>query len=532
MQKYLLLFCSLVLMFSISCRRTQTEFVTIALPQGFSTFDTLTSTANDSSAERVRNLVFNALVKKNEKFEYVGELASEIRISDDGLVVTFILRDVKFHNGKEFSSADVKYTFEKLFESKSFKAGAFFDSVPDDAAPTKSAPSQTPEKVKMKQVAHIASLETPDAKTVVFTVGRPALANQLLSNLVAIPIIPEGTVEQQKLQPVGSGPFKFVGFDPSQNIVELGANTDYFDGAPKVQKIRIKTVTDASALQNEMQAGKVDIAPNPSNLPPDIIRNLSQLPNLKVEQFAGSNIQYIGLNTQSPPLDNVKIRQAIGYAIDREKIIRELLSGQAAPAHAILPTASWAYSPGTQYAFDPARSRQLLQEAGYSNEPIKFKYAAGNAAFGQYAQAIQNSLTEVGLNVQIETLDSGTLTDQLKNGQFQINTGVWIGGNQDPIFLKDLFTTGRIPGPNVNCCNRGRYSNAEVDGLIERAINETDRDRAKQLYVKAWDLISRDLPLLPLWYPANVIVANKRIDNIKIGPSGDWSFIKDITVSN
>ena len=546
MNKFLSLFCASLLIFSFSCRRAQTEFVTIALPESFSTFDTLTSGANDSAAERVRNLVFSSLVKKNENFEYVGELASEIKTSADGKTVTFILRDgVKFHNGRDFTSADVKYTFDKLFESKGFKSGAFFDTVP--VGPTSAVASSTPAgdakkpvpgetpakpKIQTKQVPHIVSLETPDAKTVVFTVERPALANQLLSNLVAIPIIPDGSVDQQKAQPVGSGPFKFVGFDQSQNIVELASNADYFDGAPKVQKLRIKTVTDASALQAELQTGGVDLAPNPSNLPPDILRTLSNLANLKVEQFDGSNIQYVGMNTQSPPLNNVKIRQAIGYAIDRDKIIKELLSGQAKIAHSILPAASWAYSPGTQYNFDPSKSKRLLQEAGYKNEPVKFKYAAGNAAFGQYAQAIQNSLKEVGLNVEIETLDPGTLRQQLAQGQFQLNTGVWIGGNQDPIFLKDLFTTGRIPGENVSCCNRSRYSNPAVDALIEQAINEIDRTKAKELYIQAWDMISNDLPLLPLWYPANMVVANKRIGNIKINPSGDWSFIKDITVSN
>ena len=546
MNKFLSLFCASLLIFSFSCRRAQTEFVTIALPESFSTFDTLTSTANDSAAERVRNLVFSSLVKKNENFEYVGELASEIKTSPDGKTVTFILREgVKFHNGKAFSSADVKYTFDKLFESNGFKSGAFFDTVPigpavANANPAqvadakKPVPGETPAKpkVQMKQVPHIVSLETPDAKTVVFTVERPALANQLLSNLVAIPIIPEGTVDQQKTQPVGSGPFKFVSFDQSQNIVELASNPDYFDGAPKVLKVRIKTVTDASALQAELQTGGVDLAPNPSNLPPDILRTLSGLANLKVEQFDGSNIQYVGMNTQSPPLNNTKVRQAIGYAIDREKIIKELLSGQAKIAHSILPAGSWAYSPGTQYNFDPAKSKQLLQEAGYKNEPIKFKYAAGNAAFGQYAQAIQNSLKEVGLNVEIETLDPGTLRQQLAQGQFQLNTGVWIGGNQDPIFLKDLFTSGRIPGENVSCCNRSRYSNPDVDRLIDQAINEIDRSKAQALYIQAWGLTSTDLPLLPLWYPANMVVANKRIGNIKINPSGDWSFIKDITVSN
>ena len=515
MRRLLTLTFIFAVLFAVSCRRGNTEFVTVALPESFSSLDTLTSTASDSAAERVRNLMFNSLVRKDENFEYVGELASDIRTSEDGKTITFVLRDgVKFHNGSDFTSADVKYTFDKLFESNGYKSGAFFDTV------------------DKQRVPHITSLEAPDPKTVVFNVSRPALKNQLLSNLVAIPIIPQGTAEQQKASPVGSGPFKFVSFDASQNIVEFQANADYWNGAPSFPKLRVKTVTDASSLQAELQTGGVDIAPVPSNLPPDALESLKSVPNLKVEQFDGSNIQYIGLNTQSPPLDNVKVRQAIGYAIDREKIIRELLSGQAKIAHSILPASSWAYTPGTQYTYDPARAKQLVGESGSNNEPIKFKFSSGNAAFNQYTQAIQSSLNAVGLNVQIEPLDPGTLRQQLAQGQFQLNTGIWIGGNQDPIFLKDLFTTGRIPGEGVSCCNRSRYSNPEVDRIVEEAVNSTDRERAKQLYGQAWEIISRELPLYPLWYPANMVVSNKRIGNIKISPSGDWTFIKDITVSN
>lgn len=516
MRQAYLVFSLFCLIFTFSCRQRNTDFVTIALSEKFTTLDTLTSSASDASAERVRNLLFNALIKKNEKFEYVGELAKEIKISEDGKSVTFVLQEnVKFHNGKAFTSADVKYTFDELFKNASaYKAGAFSETINE------------------KKVSHIEKIEIPDAKTVIFTLTRPALKNQLLSNLVAIPIIPEGTVEQQKTNPIGSGAFKFVNFDQSQNIVELAANPDYWEGAPKVQKVRVKTVADANSLQAELQSGGVDIAPLPTNLSPDTLKSLGQNPSLKVEQFNGSNIQYIGFNTQAAPLNNVKIRQAIGYAIDREKIINELLFGQATIAHSILPSESWAYTSGTQYSFNPEKAKQLLQEAGYKNEPIIFKYSAGNAAVNQYSQVIQSSLSKAGINVQIETIDPNVLRQQLAQGQFQMNTGIWIGGNQDPIFLNDLFSSTKIPGGKVSCCNRSRYSNPEYDKVIEQAFNEQDRAKAKELYVKAQEIVSNDLPLLTLWYPANMVVANKRIGNIKISASGDWSFVKDLTVSN
>jgi len=548
----LLLFLIILSFFATAstCRRRNADFVTVALSDKFSAFDTLTSTASDAAAERIKNLMFNSLVKKDANFDYVGELAKEIKTSPDGKTITFMLRDgVKFHNGKEFTSADVKYTLDELFKSNGFKSGSFFDTVPDEKAvpapanaaatssPTASnsnaSPQPTPQpEVKTKRIPHIVSTETPDAKTVVITVARPALRNQLLSNLVAIPIIPEGSVAQQKEQPIGSGPFKFVAFDASQNTVEFAANPEYWDGPAKIQKLRVKTVTDANSLQAELQTGGVDLAPLPSNLPPDTLKAMGDNPNLKVDQFDGSNIQYLVFNTQSPPLNNPKVRQAIGYAIDRQKIVSDLFFNQAKVASSILPLQSWAYSAGHAYSFDQAKAKQLLKEAGYNNEPVSFKYGSGSAAVNQYAQVIQSALSDIGINVQIETLEVNTIRQQLAQGQFQLYTGVWVGGNQDPIFMRDLFSSTRIPGGAVSCCNRSRYSNAELDRMLDDAQNEVDRTRAKDLYVRVWDIVSNDLPLMPLWYPANMAVSNKRLSNIKIGPSGDWSFIKDVEVAN
>jgi peptide/nickel transport system substrate-binding protein len=441
----LLLFLIVISFFATAstCRRRTSDAVTVALPEKFTAFDTLTTTASDASAERMRTLIFNSLVKKNESFDYVGELAKDIKTSDDGKTITFTLQDgVKFHNGNLLTSADVKYTFDELFKANGYKAGAFFDTVPLEktdtpkpvvspaaqASPANANAAKVAEEPKTKRFPHIVSIQTPDPKTVVITVTRPALKNQLLSNLVTIPIIPEGTSAQQKDNPIGTGPFKFVSFDASQNIVELAANTDYWDGEPKIPKLRVKTVTDANSLQAELQTGGVDIAPNPSNLPPDMLKAMNS-----------------------------------GFAIDRDKIVIDLLAGQAKVGSSILPVQSWAYSPGKQYNFDQAKAKQLLQEAGYKNEPITFKYASGNAATSQYAQVIQSSLTAVGFNVQIETLEINTIRQQLAQGGYQMYTGQWVGGNQDPIFLRDLFSSTKIPGGAVSCCNRSRYVNAEVD---------------------------------------------------------------------
>jgi ABC-type transport system substrate-binding protein len=187
LRKSLVLFLLSLVTLSFSCRRNNSEFVTVALPEKFTTFDTLTTTASDSAAERVRNIIFNTLVRKDEHFNYVGELAKDIKVSEDGKTITFTLRDgVKFHNGKEFTSADVKYTFDQLFKANGYKAGAFFDTEPTDkqnASPNsaqmpfpKEGPANTtsgsssninaepkPEVTpKTQRVAHITSIVTPD----------------------------------------------------------------------------------------------------------------------------------------------------------------------------------------------------------------------------------------------------------------------------------------------------------------------------------------------------------------------------------
>jgi len=118
-------------------------------------------------------------------------------------------------------------------------------------------------------------------------------------------------------------------------------------------------------MQAELQSGRVDIAPLPTSLSPDSIKALASNPNLTVQQFEGSNLNLLTFNTKEPPLDNVKVRQAIAYAIDRESMISGLLQGQGKIAHSILPESSWAYTPGTTYHYDPAMANKLLDEAGF-----------------------------------------------------------------------------------------------------------------------------------------------------------------------
>ncbi|HSK74716.1 MAG TPA: ABC transporter substrate-binding protein [Pyrinomonadaceae bacterium] len=516
-------------LFSFACRdRSNNSNFTIAIDGKFSTLDPIGSTTVTANDERIRTLMYNSLVKKNEQFDYVGELASEIIDNEGGSVITFVLQDnVKFHDGKPLTSADVKYTLDKLFESNGAKASAFYDTVNGGKQP------------------HIVGVETPDALTVNIRIARPALKNQLLANLVPVAIVPEnsevGTQASLTKPPLGTGPYKFGNFDTVQNVVNLTAFPEYWEGAPNIQNVQVKALPDASALQAELKSGAVDLAPGVINLAPDTFQSLSQDQNLKVEEFKGSNIQYLGFNTESPPLNNVKVRQAIAYAVNRERIINDLLLGQAEVAHSILPEEAWAFNAGKKYPYDLNQAKQLLDEAGFRDTngdgkrempTISFKISSGNQAVSQYAQMIQSQMSEVGIPVEIESLEFQTMLSQLQKGQYQMTTGRWVGGNQDPIFLRDLFASSEIPNEKRASRNRSRYSNPQVDQLIEQAINAPNRDQAREYYSKAQEIISSEVPMLPLWYPSNMVVANKRVGNIQMNASGDWGFVRNLTVSN
>ncbi|HVG39757.1 MAG TPA: ABC transporter substrate-binding protein [Pyrinomonadaceae bacterium] len=510
------LFLLLAVSLFANCRRQSDSFV-VALETRPETLDAMRGT--DASSERLRQLMFNTLVKKDEKFEYVGDLATTINASPDGLTFAFTLPEgVTFHDGRALTSADAKYTLDTLLASDSRKAASFYEGS------------------GANRQSYIDSIAAPDAKTLVITLKKPW--NQLLNNLVAIPVIPQGSAETQKDRPVGSGPFRFVRYDEPQQYVDLEAFDKYWQGAPPIKKLRVRVILDPNTLQAELKSGRIDLVPPFATLSPDAYQSFQNDPNFKVEKFPGANIVYLQFNVEGAPLTDARVRQAIAYGINRESLVRDLLLNQAEVAHSILPRESWAYAAGQQYAYDQERAKKILDEANFKpgangmrfSQPIVFKISSGNVATRQFSTVMQNSLKEIGIPVEIESLELNSLLDQLRNGQYQMTTSRWIGGNQDPIFLRDLFSSTQIPTQaDRSGRNRSRYHNDEADGLLAEAISSLDRDRQRALYVRVQEIVSRDLPMLPLWYPSQMIIARRGVGNIKIDGSGDWSFLRSVT---
>jgi peptide/nickel transport system substrate-binding protein len=121
--------------------------------------------------------------------------------------------------------------------------------------------------------------------------------------------------------------------------------------------------------------------------------------------------------------------------------------------------------------------------------------------------------------------------DEVRRGHFQIFYSQWVGGNQDPIFYKDLFATSEIPSETRASRNRSRYSNKELDPLLEEAVNTFDRQKSLDLYKRIQDRVSRDLPVFPLWYQSNIMISRKTVSNVQVDASGDWSFVRKLTVA-
>src|SRR4026207_2324673 len=223
------------------CRRRNSDAFVIALGDNIRTIDPIGSPSVDAASQRVRTLIFNSLVKKDERFDYTGELASNILGSDAGLTFWFPLRDgVKFHDGRALSSADVKYTLDLVFTSNFAKSASFFEG--EGAS----------------KHSYIKSVEAPDEHRVVVTLIKPWVG--LLSNLVPVAIIPKDSYESQKTHPLGTGPFRFVHYDNTQQVCDVEAFAEYWEGAPKLPSVRVRVLSDMNQLQAELQAGRVDIA--------------------------------------------------------------------------------------------------------------------------------------------------------------------------------------------------------------------------------------------------------------------------------
>jgi peptide/nickel transport system substrate-binding protein len=468
----------------------------------------------DEPSEHIDELLFDGLVQRDAQFHFTPALARSWEQPDPRTWI-FHLRDgVRFADGRPLTARDVVWTIKSMGV-----AGG------EGREGTVISP-------KAASYASIESIEAPDAQTVVFHLKYPD--NFLLTNLatVAIGIVPYGSGRDFWRDPVGSGPFRFVSQRIDQDVV-VARNPLSWSVIPKIERVRFAVVPDAITQSLELEKGSGDVESN--SLPMDALPVLARRADLVVDDTSGTEIQYLSFNTRDPILKDARVRQAIAFAINRPLIIRTLERGHAQIACSLLPPTHWAWTGDVaRYNYDPARAEQLLGQAGYPRGKngirlhLTMKTSTDERA-RLLAAVLQQQLAAVGIALDLRSNEFATFYSDVVRGAFQMYSLYWIGGNEQPDIFSYVFSSARFPPHGAN---RGRYSNPQLDALLEDAAESADTNRRRTDYVQAQQILARDLPAINLWYVDTIVVYNKRLTHVTPSPSGRYTFLETAQIKD
>ena len=454
----------------------------------------------DAQSERIDELLFDALVRRDEHFNLQPSLAEKWEVPDPLTYVFHLRQDVHFHNGAQLTSRDVKWTLDSLLSGKLISP-------------------------KASTYTSIASVDAPDPWTVVIHLHTPYAS--LLWNLSdgAFGVVPYGSMGELAQQPVGSGPFQFISARQNRDVV-IARNDSYWGEKPQVPRVRFMVVPDETTQALELRKGSGDVVIN--SLSADTVRALRKQSNLQIDVTPGSNYAYIALNTRDPLLKDVRVRQAIAYAIDRHQIIHYLMGDMARESNSVLPPQSWAHDADAKdYAYDPVTANGILDDAGYAKKNgTRFQLTmktSTDATTRVLAAVLQQQLRAIGIDLQIRTYEFATFYSDVTKGAYQVHSLRWIGGNQDPDIFENIFSSASFAPKRQN---RTYYSNPRVDALIASARSTVNQDQRKAAYTEIQEIVNRDVPYINLWYFDNVLVHTRRVRNLTVAPSGNYDFLR------
>jgi peptide/nickel transport system substrate-binding protein len=464
----------------------------------------------DAQSERVGALIFDAMVKKDEHYNLQPWLATSWE-QPDPLTWVFHLRDgVRFHDGRPLTAEDVVWTIESLIDPKhggliTAKSGSF-DSV--------------------------ERAEARDRLTVVVHLKRPDAG--LLFNMSdgLFGVVPAGSGKDFGLNPIGTGPFRFVSAVQDKEVI-VARNAAYWAGAPKLERVRFAVVPDAITTALELKKGSGDVESNAITL--DMVHSLRDAPNLVTESAPGSVVVYMNFNVQDAVLKEKRVRQAIACAIDRQAIVDALWRGRARLASSLLPLGHWARADDAvlaQYPHDVARAKMLLDEAGFppGHDGLRLRLTlktSTDETTRLMAAVLQQQLRDAGIDLQIRSAEFGTFYADVTKGAFQIYALRWIGSNEDPDIFRYAYASESFPPKGGN---RGRYSNARLDALLKDAAAATNQAARRKDYVEVQRILSEEVPGIPLWYPDNEVIYNKRLMGVMPEGAGDFDFLRSAWV--
>ncbi len=457
----------------------------------------------DAQSERIGALVFDALVHKDEHFTLQPWLATAWERPDPRTWVFHLRPGVHFHDGKPLTAEDVAWSI------RSMTNGALTTSKGGSFALVTSVLAQGPLTVEVRTAE-------PD----------PELLFNLSDGLFGV--VENGAGRDAGLQPVGTGPFRFVDQVQDKEVV-LERNADWWGGAPKIERVRFEVVPDNISMALELKKGSADVESNA--ITPDEVHALADVRQLRTYVRPGADVYYANFNVHDPALQDVRVRQAVACALDKQALISALWRGHAVPAITLLPPGHWAAaSPPElpQYPYNPGRARALLDAAGLRPDArgVRLRFTlktSTDETTRLLAQVLQQQMRAVGIQLDLRSAEFGTFYADITRGAFQMYILRWTGSNEDPDIFRYAYASASFPPRGGN---RGRYSNPQVDDLLRRAAGETTEEARRQDEIQLQEVLATDLPSIPLWYPDVVVVHSARLTHMQLDPGGSFGFLR------
>ncbi|AMN44043.1 ABC transporter substrate-binding protein [Rhodoplanes sp. Z2-YC6860] len=411
--------------------------------------------------------IFDALTRIAADGSVAPQLAESWTTSEDTKTWDFKIRSgALFHNGQPVTAEDVVWSYQRL------------------ANETKSPVRTYINKVK--------SVEAVGSDTVRFTLSEPFAPFDRQVSLISI--LPKQAFEQIgaakfALEPVGSGPFKVVRWVKDDHV-ELAAFDKYWGGAPKIKTLVFKPVPSAPTRAAALSSGELDVVPI---LPPALVDVLGSRKGLRVEKVSSNKVVYLGFDVNNPALSDVRIRQAIDLAIDRNALTSRLLRGLGKPSGQIVAPVTFGYSPDIKpTGFDQARAKQLVAESGYKGEKLILQYPNNNLAFGdEVAQAIANYLGQVGIKVELQGMEYSAFFP------------LWANRKLNSLHLfaygPSIMDADQIIGSLYDKTGRVYWLDPKVQDLAQQQRGERDKDKRKALIAEILKLSRANVPYAPLY---------------------------------
>lgn len=404
--------------------------------------------------------MFEGLVASKTDGTIEPVVAEEYDVSEDGLTYTFKLRDdVMFHNGEPVTIDDVQYTFDRLMGTTD---GQQYSS----------------------EFEQVESIETPDDKTIVFTL-KEANSNFLFS-LTALhaAIIPKSNEGQHNEHPIGTGPFKFVSYNPGANLVLEKHDQYWVKDLPYLNQVDFIFQPDDQAALLALQAGELDLSGVKANRIPEVENDF------KLNYQDNNSSLVITFNQDKEPFNNVKVRQAINYAVSRQDIIDSVYSGYATKLGSNMsPAMGEYYRDGLQdvYNQDMEKAKALLKEAGYPDGfKTKITVSSHNTMYADLAQVAVENLREIGIDAEIEVVEWGIWLERVYKGKEYEITAIDLTGRPSAYeILNDYISTNSSE-------NFFNFKNEEFDKVMKNVLVETDQEKRIDLYKRAQEILNEE----------------------------------------